>query len=115
IIAATTYAGGLDVAGSIALAGELQVNFLTLTSNHLAVGQKYDLVVGGGSFSTAGLTMDVTGVPAGLGYTTQLAGGVYSLTVTSVPEPGAFTLVVSAIAGLVVWSHRGLRRGRQSL
>lgn len=118
IIAATTYPGGVHAAGAVALGGELQVNFLTLASNHLAVGQTYDLVVGGGSFSLPGLTLDVTGVPAGFSYTTQLNGGVYSLTVTNVPEPGTLVMLgigAVLIGGYGVRHHKNVKVSRRRL
>jgi hypothetical protein len=97
----------LRLSGSALLGGTIEVAFTAVDSLPLAVGETFDLVSAGGTITTDGLNFLITGVDPRFAYTTQINGGVLSLTVTRVPEPGTFFLAACGLLGVVVrWRPR---------
>ncbi|HEY4313072.1 MAG TPA: PEP-CTERM sorting domain-containing protein [Pirellulales bacterium] len=104
----------LHVAGNVSLSGELELDIASSQESPVHAGATFDLIFAAGNFDTSGLTVVAKGafgvpLPAGFAYTTQLSDGVFSMTVTSVPEPS--TLVLTGLCALGVV----LRRRRASI
>ncbi|HEY4308198.1 MAG TPA: hypothetical protein VGN12_02000 [Pirellulales bacterium] len=102
----------LRLSGNALLGGTIEVEFAAVNVLPLAVGEIYNLVSAGGTLTTDGLNIDVTGVDPGFAYTTQIDAGVLSLTVTRVPEPGTSLLAACGLVGLVAVGARHRCRER---
>jgi fibronectin-binding autotransporter adhesin len=106
----------LIVSGNVALSGILQLDFVLPEILKLQVGQTFNLISAGGTFSTSNLNIEIASVPKagqipnGFTYTTQLENGVYSLTITSVPEPATLVLAGMCTAGVLCLRPRAVRR-----
>ena len=96
----------MEVAGNVALSGTLTLNFLFADRFPLHVGQQYNLISAARAFTIEQLGISVLDAPERFQYSTQLLDGVYSLTVTAVPEPATWLLALAGVLLLTLWARR---------
>ncbi|HEY4313071.1 MAG TPA: PEP-CTERM sorting domain-containing protein [Pirellulales bacterium] len=113
LMAGTPYnaSNELHVAGNVSLSGVLELDISSFQDFPVHVGETFDLIFASGNFNTPGLTVEAKGafgvpLPAGFAYTTQLSDGVFSMTVTSVPEPSTLVLTGLCALGVVLLRRR---------
>jgi hypothetical protein len=81
----------LNTTGVATIAGGIGIEFVDGFLPR--IGDRYDLILANGGLSMANdIEICVVGVPAAFRYSTNIAGGVFSMEVQSIPEPGCLTL-----------------------
>lgn len=93
------------IGGNASLAGD--INFIFLNGYLPHVGDTFDLLHVGGTFDASSAHLHALNVPSAFLYNTAFNDGVYSLTVTAVPEPSTIAL---GIFGAAVLAGGRLRR-----
>ena len=100
--------GRLDVTGSAAFDGTLDLNFVDGFAP--VTGDAFDLINLGGIGDFSGLGIDITGLAPGFQYDDGFSNGALTVTAlnngipTSTPEPGSLLLLGTAVAGILLCS-----------
>ena len=102
----------LDFTGNILLLGSIEVALLNGFLPH--VGDHLDMFRYGGSFDVSVATFRFVNALSGLQFSQFASDGVFSLSVTALPEPSSYALASIGLVAAVLFARRRVARASLS-